>query len=39
MTQEQLAGILFNSLRTKIMTLPDDVIVYQLMAPAVLVEK
>jgi hydroxyacylglutathione hydrolase len=28
MTQEQLAGILFNSLRTKIMTLPDDVIVY-----------
>jgi glyoxylase-like metal-dependent hydrolase (beta-lactamase superfamily II)/rhodanese-related sulfurtransferase len=28
MTQEQLAGILFNSLRTKIMTLPDEVIVY-----------
>jgi hydroxyacylglutathione hydrolase len=28
MTQEQLAGILFHSLRTKIMTLPDDVIVY-----------
>jgi glyoxylase-like metal-dependent hydrolase (beta-lactamase superfamily II)/rhodanese-related sulfurtransferase len=28
MTQEQLAGILYNSLRTKIMTLPDDVIVY-----------
>jgi glyoxylase-like metal-dependent hydrolase (beta-lactamase superfamily II)/rhodanese-related sulfurtransferase len=28
LTQEQLAGILFNSLRTKIMTLPDDVIVY-----------
>ena len=28
MTQEQLAGTLYNSLRTKIMTLPDDVIVY-----------
>ena len=28
MTQEQLAGILFDSLRTKIMTLADDVIVY-----------
>lgn len=28
MTQEQLAGSLFNSLRTKIMTLPDEVIVY-----------
>ena len=28
MTQEELAGILFESLRTKIMTLPDDVIVY-----------
>ncbi|RAR73927.1 MBL fold metallo-hydrolase [Flavobacterium aciduliphilum] len=28
MTQEQLAGILFDSLRTKIMPLPDDVIVY-----------
>ena len=28
MTQEQLAGILFDSLRTKIMTLPDNVIVY-----------
>ncbi len=28
MTQEQLAGILFNSLRAKIMSLPDDVIVY-----------
>jgi hydroxyacylglutathione hydrolase len=28
LTQEQLAGILFESLRTKIMTLPDDVIVY-----------
>lgn len=28
MTQEQLAGILFNSLRTKIMPLADDVIVY-----------
>ena len=28
MTQEQLAGILFESLRTKIMTLSDDVIVY-----------
>ena len=28
MTQEQLAGILFHSLRDKIMTLPDNVIVY-----------
>tara|TARA_R110002012_G_scaffold312248_1_gene522767 strand:+ start:347452 stop:348864 length:1413 start_codon:yes stop_codon:yes gene_type:complete len=28
MTQEELAGILFDSLRTKIMTLADDVIVY-----------
>lgn len=28
MTQEDLAGILFDSLRTKIMTLPDEVIVY-----------
>jgi glyoxylase-like metal-dependent hydrolase (beta-lactamase superfamily II)/rhodanese-related sulfurtransferase len=28
MTQEDLAGILFHSLRDKIMTLPDDVIVY-----------
>ncbi len=28
MTQEELAGILYNSLRTKIMTLPDTVIVY-----------
>ncbi|MFC6876996.1 MBL fold metallo-hydrolase [Flavobacterium myungsuense] len=28
MTQEQLAGILFESLRTKVMTLPDNVIVY-----------
>ncbi|MCZ8198156.1 MAG: rhodanese-like domain-containing protein [Flavobacterium sp.] len=28
MTQEQLAGILFDSLRSKIMTLADDVIVY-----------
>ncbi len=28
MTQEELAGILFDSLRTKIMTLSDDVIVY-----------
>lgn len=28
MTQEELAGILFHSLRDKIMTLPDDVIVY-----------
>ncbi|MFC5193777.1 rhodanese-like domain-containing protein [Bizionia hallyeonensis] len=28
MTQEELAGILFESLRTKIMTLADDVIVY-----------
>lgn len=28
MTQEDLAGILFESLRNKIMTLPDEVIVY-----------
>ncbi len=28
MTQEQLAGMLFHSLRTKIMTLADEVIVY-----------
>src|SRR6476620_11530518 len=28
MTQEQLAGTLFHSLRNKIMTLPDEVIVY-----------
>ena len=28
LTQEQLASILFHSLREKIMTLPDDVIVY-----------
>ena len=28
MTQDQLAGILFHSLRDKVMTLPDDVIVY-----------
>jgi len=28
MTQDQLAAILFHSLRDKIMTLPDDVIVY-----------
>ena len=28
MTQEQLAGILFHSLRDKIMTLPDNIIVY-----------
>jgi glyoxylase-like metal-dependent hydrolase (beta-lactamase superfamily II)/rhodanese-related sulfurtransferase len=28
MTQEELAGLLFHSLRTKIMTLPDDVVVY-----------
>ena len=28
MTQDQLAGLLFHSLRTKVMTLPDDVIVY-----------
>lgn len=28
MTQEQLAATLFHSLRTKVMTLPDDVIVY-----------
>ncbi len=28
MTQEDLAGILYESLRNKIMTLPDDVVVY-----------
>lgn len=28
MTKEQLAGTLYESLRTKIMTLPDDVLVY-----------
>ena len=28
MTQEQLAGTLYDSLRTKIMTLPDETIVY-----------
>lgn len=28
MTKEQLAGLLFDSLRTKVMTLADDVIVY-----------
>lgn len=28
LTQEDLAGMLFDSLRSKIMTLPDDVIVY-----------
>ena len=28
LSQEDLAGILFDSLRTKIMTLPDDVVVY-----------
>ncbi|WP_254561770.1 MBL fold metallo-hydrolase [Dyadobacter diqingensis] len=28
MTQDDLAGILFDSLRTKIMTLPDDITVY-----------
>lgn len=28
MTQEDLAGMLYESLRTKVMTLPDDVIVY-----------
>ena len=28
LTQEDLAGMLFNSLRKKIMTLPDDVIIY-----------
>jgi len=28
LTQEDLAGMLYESLRTKIMTLPDDVIVY-----------
>lgn len=28
MTQEDLAGLLYDSLRTKIMVLPDDVIVY-----------
>jgi hydroxyacylglutathione hydrolase len=28
LTQEELAGLLFDSLRNKIMTLPDDVVVY-----------
>jgi len=28
MTQEELAGLLYDSLRQKVMTLPDDVIVY-----------
>ena len=28
MTQEELAGLLYDSLRTKVMTLPDDTIVY-----------
>jgi len=28
MTQEDLAGMLFDSLRSKVMTLPDDVVVY-----------
>lgn len=28
LTQEELAGLLFHSLRDKIMTLPDDVVVY-----------
>lgn len=28
LTQEDLAGMLFDSLRTKVMTLPDDVVVY-----------
>lgn len=28
MTQEELAGILFNSLREKVMTLPDETVVY-----------
>jgi len=28
MTMEQLAGVLFHSLREKVMTLPDDVLVY-----------
>lgn len=28
LTQEKLAGYLFDSLRTKIMTLPDDIIIY-----------
>ena len=27
-TQEQLAGMLFDSIRTKIMTLPEDLIIY-----------
>ncbi len=27
-TEEQLAGLLYDSLRTKIMTLPDDIVVY-----------
>ncbi|MDB5257293.1 MAG: fold metallo-hydrolase [Chitinophagaceae bacterium] len=28
MTQDELAGLLYDSLRTKVMTLPDDVLVY-----------
>jgi hydroxyacylglutathione hydrolase len=28
MTQDQLAGLLYDSLRTKVMTLPDEVLVY-----------
>jgi len=28
MTQEELAGVLYDSIRTKIMTLPDEVVVY-----------
>lgn len=28
MTQEDLAGILFESLRNKVMTLPDDIVIY-----------
>ena len=28
MTQEELAGLLYDSLRNKVMTLPDDVVVY-----------
>ena len=28
MTQDELAGLLFTSLRTKVMTLPDNLIIY-----------
>lgn len=39
LTQEDLAGMLFDSLRNKIMTLPDDVIVYPATVLALLVVK